>query len=189
MNTNKTPERYIGKVSHKTQIKERHLYCLKDSQNLFKVSNKSWNGQKGVHWTVMAADSSVGYECSEHWKLQQPENAGWQVLTRRPGQHSGRMGGGVCEAAEKEGPAPRCFGTPWMPAEGCHVRTFLHYWGSDCGKNGKMSYLCPNLNGTEKDTAPWGPELGESPGPEAVLEPNLPWTCSGMHSWGPATAR
>lgn len=26
----------------------------------------------------MAADSNVSYQCSEHWKLPQPENAGWQ---------------------------------------------------------------------------------------------------------------
>lgn len=115
----------------------------------------------------MAADSSVGYECSEHWKLQQPENAGWQVLTRRP---AFRKDGEVCEAAEKEGPAPRCFGIPWMWAEGCHIRTFLHYWGSDCGRMERCLICVQILTGWRKTWLPGGPELGESPGPQSALD-------------------
>lgn len=46
----------------------------------------------------------------------------------------------------------------------------------------KMSYLCPNLNGIDKDTAPWRPELGESWGPGVVHGPNMHWACSGMHN-------
>lgn len=88
--------------------------------------------------------------------IQQPENAGHQ---------SGDMavdileGWGGCEAAEKESPAL--------------LRSGLHgwelnaaTWGPSCltglwpGRmKWKMSYLCPNLNGTEKDTVPLRTEL------------------------------
>lgn len=69
-------------------------------------------------------------------------------------------GWGGCEAAEKESPALLRFGAPWMRAECCHIGAFLPYWAYDQEEwKWKMSYLCPNLNGTEKDTVPLRTEL------------------------------
>lgn len=134
----------------------------------------------------MAADSNVGYECFNTQNIQQPENAGYP---------SGDMavnileGWGGCEAAEEKSPALLCFGAPWMRAECCHIGAFLPYWASDQEEwKWKMSYLCPNLNGTEKDTVPLRTELGESSGPGLYMNPTH-WACSGMHSWCSATAR
>lgn len=121
-----TPGRYIGKVSHKTQIKQRHLYCLKDSQRKFsrcqiKVVR---NRQKRIQWTVrwQQTATSVMSVLNTQNIYSNPRMLGIRVVTW---QSTSWKDGEAVRLLKRKAQHCLCFGAPWMRAECCHIGAFL----------------------------------------------------------------
>lgn len=111
------------------------------------------NGQKRAHWIARWQQTAmlVRSVLNTHAATRECWVSEWWHGSRHPGR-MGRLWG--CWK-----PSTAALWAPWMRAERCHMgpSCLTGLWPGRM--KWKMSYLCPNLNGTEKDTVPLRTEL------------------------------